>query len=360
MKHTLFICLFLLFLGHCSAQEGTNFEELTLKEALAKAETTGKKVFIDCYTKTCGPCKYMVKFIFPLKECGEYFNSNYICIMKDMQEGEGIDIAKKYNVRIYPTYLILNPDGSVYCCMEGAAVSSPKEDFVQKVKDAIQLAEFNRQYQSGRRDKAFLEEYMNFLRLHSKKQLQFVMNETMTPLGVKKLCESHNWELIKTELNNIDLSLFRYLLKNRKKFSQQLGREEVEKKIISTYKNEFQMYKAMGIDLEKRMEDLKCLEKDGYQEALPLRCSMFFFQTISKKQKDQIDEILDILQNMAHELSNEEACMLVLRELPGFERIANQQQKEKAGIYLREIGKHLQVKHANYVQKIIRRITGQN
>ena len=127
------------------------FEDPEFKEALAKSKDSGKKLFIDCYTKTCGPCKYMVKFIFPLKECGDYFNSNYVCIMKDMEEGEGIDIAQKYNVRIYPTYLILNHDGTVYCRLDGGSVLSPKEDFVQKVKDAIELAEANRKYAAGER-----------------------------------------------------------------------------------------------------------------------------------------------------------------------------------------------------------------
>ena len=69
--------------------------------------------------------------------------------MKDMEEGDGIDIAQKYNVRIYPTYLILNHDGTVYCRLDGGAVSSPKEDFVQKVKDAIELAEENTPQEHG-------------------------------------------------------------------------------------------------------------------------------------------------------------------------------------------------------------------
>lgn len=357
MKHIFLTSLLFFFLGYSLAQEGTNFEDLTFKEALAKSKNSGKKLFIDCYTKTCGPCKYMVKFIFPLKECGEYFNSNYICIMKDMREGEGIDIAKKYNVRIYPTYLILDHDGSVYCRLEGGTVSSPREDFVQKVKDAIKLAEVNREYDAGNRDQAFLEEFINILRVHDKKRLQAVMSEIMLPLGVKELCVSKNWELIKAEINNIDIPLFRYLLDNRKAFSKQLGQQEVEEKIISTYKKEFCTFKNTGINLEKCVNDLKQLEKDNYKGALSLRYSMFVFQTISKKQKDKIDGILKVLQNMNKELPDEKERVNVLKELPGFERIADQQQREKAALYLLEISKHLQGDNVDYVQELRKRIT---
>ena len=50
MKFISIISLLLLLASNSIAQEGTNFEDLTFQEALAKAKTTGKKLFIDCYT----------------------------------------------------------------------------------------------------------------------------------------------------------------------------------------------------------------------------------------------------------------------------------------------------------------------
>ena len=357
MKFIYLIGILFYLSANSFAQEGTNFEDLTFKEALAKSKDNGKKLFIDCYTKTCGPCKYMVKFIFPLKACGDYFNSNYVCIMKDMEEGDGIDIAQKYDVQVYPTYLILNHDGTVYCRLDGGAVSSPKEDFVQKIKDAIELAEANRKYAAGERDQLFLEKYINTLRAHDKNRLQTVMSETMIQLGVNKLCEPENWMLIKTEINNVDTPLFRYLVENRAAFCKQLGQQEIQDKIISVYSEEFRIFKTMGIDFEKRMADLKQFEKDHYKSALPLRYRMLFFYIIDKEQKDRVNEILKILQNMNKKLPDEEDRMSVLRELSGFERIADQQQKIKAGIYLQEISNNLQTNNANYVQRLVTRIT---
>ena len=45
--------------------QGINFEKLTLEEALIKAKTENKYVFVDCYTTWCGPCKRMTEFVFP-------------------------------------------------------------------------------------------------------------------------------------------------------------------------------------------------------------------------------------------------------------------------------------------------------
>ena len=46
-----------------NAQVGVKFEDLTFKEALAKAKAENKLVFMDCYTSWCGPCKKMLNTV---------------------------------------------------------------------------------------------------------------------------------------------------------------------------------------------------------------------------------------------------------------------------------------------------------
>ncbi len=338
-------------------QIGTRWENLSFSEALIKSKDTGKKLFIDCYTKTCGPCKYMVKAIFPLKEVGEYFNTNYVCIMKDMEEGDGIEIGKKYNVQVYPTYLILNADGSIYCRLDGGAVSNPKEDFVQKLKDAIELAELNKKYLDGTRDQAFLEKYIAFLQTHDRARLQKVTSETMPKMGVKKLCEPKNWNLIKNEITDIDTPLFRYLLNNRKSFAKKIGQKEVEEKIMSAYQNEFRVFNMMGIDYEKRMADLKQLEKDSYNGAVTLRYSMLFRHIIDNKIENRVNELLNVLQHGIQRLVSPEDQMAVLRELNGFEQLATSRQKTEACQYLKDISKGLPSNNTGYIDRIVKRFS---
>ena len=94
-------------------EQGTVFLDITLEEALEKAKADGKLVFINFHTKTCGPCRKMEKTVFPTPECGEYINKRFIPIMVDGEDdGVGTSIAKKYQIFIYPTYLILTPDGT--------------------------------------------------------------------------------------------------------------------------------------------------------------------------------------------------------------------------------------------------------
>jgi uncharacterized protein YyaL (SSP411 family) len=59
-----------------------------------KAKKENKLIFVDAYASWCGPCKLMVKNIFPLKTVGDYYNSHFINAKIDMEKGEGIELAK--------------------------------------------------------------------------------------------------------------------------------------------------------------------------------------------------------------------------------------------------------------------------
>ena len=93
-------------------EPGTVFFDLNLEKALVKAKRDGKYVLLDCHTKTCGPCRRMEQETFPQEKLGKFINERFVPIMVDMDEGEGPAIAEKYDVQIFPTYLILLPNGA--------------------------------------------------------------------------------------------------------------------------------------------------------------------------------------------------------------------------------------------------------
>lgn len=95
------------------AQQSINFQNTSFKDILARAKTEKKLVFLDAFASWCGPCKMMEKNIFPLPSVSEYYNANFINARFDMEKGEGQEIAMKYGVRSYPTFLFLNGDGEV-------------------------------------------------------------------------------------------------------------------------------------------------------------------------------------------------------------------------------------------------------
>lgn len=140
------------------SQDGIKFETSTFKDAVAKAKKENKLVFLDAYTTWCGPCKLMTKNIFPLKNVGDYYNAHFVNAKMDMEKGEGLELAKKYGVKAYPTYLFVDGDGKEVHRTLGYV---EEKDFIQFGKDAEdptkQMSKMIQKFEAGEKDPQFLK-----------------------------------------------------------------------------------------------------------------------------------------------------------------------------------------------------------
>jgi len=95
-----------------SAGDGVNFTTITSwNEALTMAKTTGKPIFLDAYTDWCGWCKVMDKETFSDPRVAEIMNASFVCVKMEMETGEGVDVAMKYRISSYPTFMFFTSGG---------------------------------------------------------------------------------------------------------------------------------------------------------------------------------------------------------------------------------------------------------
>src|SRR5574343_1372641 len=80
---------------------GIVFFEGTWEEALQKAKAEKKLIFLDAYASWCGPCKMMKRRTFSDPKVGEQFNKYFISVAIDMEQGEGPELARKFQVDSY-------------------------------------------------------------------------------------------------------------------------------------------------------------------------------------------------------------------------------------------------------------------
>ncbi len=100
-------------------EKGIKFIEENWAKALQEAKKQNKLIFLDAYTSWCGPCKMLKRNTFPDKAAGEFFNKNFINIALDMEKGDGVAVAEKYQVNVYPTLIITDADGKVITYSQG-------------------------------------------------------------------------------------------------------------------------------------------------------------------------------------------------------------------------------------------------
>ena len=151
-----------MFFSIATFAQGMKFEEnKSFKELLAIAKKENKLLFLDAYTTWCGPCKLMAKNVFPQETVGTFYNANFVNSKIDMEKGEGIDLAKTYNVRAYPTYLFINGDGEL---IHRVTSYYDAPDFINVGKDAIdpakQMGALKKRFEAGDKDPEFLKSFI--------------------------------------------------------------------------------------------------------------------------------------------------------------------------------------------------------
>lgn len=230
---------------HTAGAGGMQFFNGTWTEVLAAAKDQNKYIFVDAFADWCVPCKWMAKNVFPTEEAGKFYNEHFIVFKLDMEKGEGVDFAKKYKVKVYPSYLFFNSDGELVHRTVG---SKPVEKFIQDGRNALnenmQLSTMNKKYDEGERSEQFLYDYAFALSNAYLDQLK-IAEVTIAYLDTQKdedLSNEKNWKIIDKLLYNINSHAFKYLEENKGKFSANYGEEKVDKKILKT---KIEYYKFM-------------------------------------------------------------------------------------------------------------------
>jgi tetratricopeptide (TPR) repeat protein len=109
-----------------------NFEQLGFNETLAKAVQKDQPVMVDFYSKGCSGCVALDKQVFQDHKLASFINNRFISLKINGDNGEGMELRKKYQVIGYPTVLFLKPNGEE---LDRICGFSGKDEFVQTLTD---------------------------------------------------------------------------------------------------------------------------------------------------------------------------------------------------------------------------------
>ena len=225
----LLVIFFLCQLTSANAEEGILFFKGTFSEALAKANEQHKLLFVDCYTTWCGPCKWMSANVFTDKKISSSFNKNFICLELDMEKGEGLDIAKKYSVKNYPTYLWVDQTGKQVHRSVGSTSSGEFLIIAEKAMNPNKnLSYMKTQYETGNREPELLLNYASSLKSAYDMSYQTVADEYFKTLPEKDLAEEKNWNAILEFTPNINSYTYGAMTRMLPVFNERYGKDSMQ------------------------------------------------------------------------------------------------------------------------------------
>ena len=229
MKRILISAIFLFSMNLYSRAEGIIFFQGTFAEAKAEAAKQHKLIFMDCFTTWCGPCNRMSRDVFPRKDVGDFYNEHFICCKMDMEKGEGLEIAKSFVVRSYPTYLFLDADGSI----EHRTLGSKEPSlFIADGQTAIDpqrnLHGLTMKFNSGDKDTAMLIQLMSVTSGIDNNLSEKVLTAYWNVVPENQIIEKHNWDVFSNYENDMNSKAFQYVANHKKEFAEKYGAEVVD------------------------------------------------------------------------------------------------------------------------------------
>ena len=210
--------------------DGVIFKKDDWSAILAQAKAEDKLIFVDAFTTWCGPCKKMDRDVFPKMEVGSFYNAMFINVKIDMEKGQGIKIARDYNVTAFPTFLFIDGNGKI---MHRTAGFHDVNQFIALGNEAVnpegRLSTYEKQYQDGDRDPAFLKKYT--------KIRYDIADGTHDDIALEYLKTQDDWgteenkEFLFGNIVDANSELFDYLLANKNSFADMYGQNAVMAKV---------------------------------------------------------------------------------------------------------------------------------
>lgn len=322
-----------LFIGAFALAQGIKFEESNFTAVLAKAKKENKLVFIDAYTTWCGPCKLMAKNIFPQKTVGDYYNSHFINAKIDMEKGEGIEIAKKYNVKAFPTYLFVDGNGELVHRTLGYV---EENDFIQFAKDAgdpsKRLTALKQKFEDGEKDPEFLK---NLASLTMYNDAEFAGRVMERYFSSKKELDREDVQMLLSVAQNPDSPMYKIFQAKKAEISKIITPEKYEAidkniKISSVFKKSYNAQSKTWDDNYFLTEAQKFLSKDEAEKILKKAQAS---RALRDKDFAKYEKLTLELNQDTSALSSEELNSLAWNF---FENVSNKASLEKALVWAQE------------------------
>lgn len=263
MKKIFFILLstcLLISSAYAESNKVINFQQGDLASILKKAAKSRKLIFLDCYTSWCGPCKMLSKTVFTNDSVADFFNKNFICIKMDMEQGEGPDIARKYNVAAYPTLLFIDSDGQLVHSLVGYQKPDRLISEGAIAMDGSEtLSAYQKRYDEGKRDESFVRNYIRKLSQSSNTKLQEqVAAEFLNRFDDRQFYSRDCWEIFYRNFSDPMSPIVRKVFANRTRFYEVAPKDSVDLFLNYTFRIGLGRYtwsKTMSPDFNPKAYD---------------------------------------------------------------------------------------------------------
>ena len=313
IKNILLITI-LSFVGiQVVSSQGIEFFHGTWEEALEKAKTENKILFVDSYTTWCGPCRRLKKNIFPLKQAGDVFNKHFINVKMNMETQEGMKFGMTYPVGAYPTLYFIAPDGKVVLKKVGGKdLDGLLELAKQALKSYDKSPDLAIEWEKGNRDYNFVLKYVKALNTAGKPTNKVALDYLREKKGLSK---DKKAVLLFEATYECDSKLFEMMTERKyfKLIKEIYSEREIADKIYNSCWKTFE--KSMEYEVEELGDEakkkMKKYNKKQYKEFIKK------IDLVHAENENDIDKYIKAAKKYFKVLSDSEARIRFVNSVAG-------------------------------------------
>ena len=324
LSHSI-VALTVFALSTSASDSEVSFFEGSLEEALEHAEKSELPLFMYLTIPNCSPCEFMETEVFTSLSVGEFLNERFVSFKIDAfdENNNGPEIAKRYSVGSYPTYLILNHDGKV---KHRSTSGMSAENFLRTISWLIgeiesPMEDYDAKYAAGDRDPDFVQQYLLDSRLemsllpkdianwqanmeaYGKLQDKYtaITNEYLESKSPEDLINSKDLSIIQAYCKNLDDLGIKLVMDNFETYVEETSLPEVSGLLL-----EVVSYTAMTKAFEgdsSYVKDLDSLEEEPLKRATVWRRSVD--PESGQLPENQRDHLAEIFSSAKEEASSD-------------------------------------------------------
>ena len=218
------------------SKSSVNFQSLSFSAALEKAKKENKWLFATAYISWYTSSQHMLKNVFTRKKVGEYLNTDFVCVKYDLEEDEGEELKKRFDLPApYPICIILRPNGTViYQRADSTNAEAFISDMKKGMRENLSLTHLKEAYDQGNMSRESLLNYVMVLRSENREEEgKAIQQQLEGKLSPKERATLAFWPLVEGRAYGSDE--FRYVVKHVSDFRQGTGRKTVDAYLYSGY-----------------------------------------------------------------------------------------------------------------------------
>ena len=211
-------------------------------DVLTKSKLEAKPVVYMFYATWCSHCNKMKKDLLPDPTVVEFLKKNFVCVWQDVEKDEGPALSKKYGVRAYPTFAVIDNSGELLYSFSGEFQS---ETFIKELEYSLdsskQFPYLKKQFYADTTNGDKCYAYVAALR-KSGRDASEPATVYLSQLSESQLVSSLNWKIIANGVRDISSREFQYVLHNQEAFANVASPIRVERKILNIVSESLQPY----------------------------------------------------------------------------------------------------------------------